>query len=93
MFDRIKTMASGTYKYWFTNVVDTSPAKTLDRVDLFKLLRNGGIYTLGTGLTVLLEQVTGANYGVLTPIVVAIVAGLIDAVRKLLKDNGVDVSK
>lgn len=93
MFDRIKKIASGTYKYWFTNVPDTSPPKTLDKIDLFKLLRNGGIYTLGTALTVFMEQVTGANYGVLTPIIIAVVAGLIDAVRKLLKDNGIDVSK
>jgi len=75
-------------KYFFGKVEDTSQPGTLDKVDMFKLLRNAVIYAIGAFLTYLSENLTGVDLGTWTPIVVIIISGMLDAVRKLLKDNG-----
>lgn len=70
-----------------SSVPDTSKPKTLDKVDFAKLTRNALIYAGGASIVYLLQYISDMDYGVYTPIIAAVMAGLLDALRRALKTN------
>lgn len=78
---------------FFKSVQDTSGKNRLDLTDFAKLLRNGVIYGLGTMAVYVLTQLSGMDFGVYTPLVIGISAGLIDALRKSLKESQIELDE
>lgn len=70
-----------------SSVRDTSNKKKLDEVDFAKLARNALIYGSGSALAYVLQYMSGVDYGIYTPFIGAGLAGVLDALRRYLKQN------
>ena len=66
---------------------DTSDHKKLDQVDFAKLTRNAAIYGGGAALAYFVQYMVGVDYGVYTPLIAGALAGVLDALRRMLKTN------
>lgn len=72
---------------FFKSTKDTSGPISLDKIDYAKLSRNALIYGSGASVAYVIQYIAGADFGAYTPIVGAILGGLLDALRKALKNN------
>lgn len=88
-----KAVASSFAKSFFSPVEGGSPKGRLNAEDVGRLLRNGLIYGLGTAAVYILTQVSGMDFGVYTPLIIGLCAGLIDALRKALRDNKIELEQ
>jgi len=83
----LKEFLKLVYDTFKESVQDTSERKKLDKIDFAKLVRNGLIYGFGAFLAYALGYALEFDYGVWTPIIIAIISGLLDAVRRAFKNN------
>ena len=72
---------------FFQSAKDTSGGKKLNEVDFAKLVRNALIYGGGAILAYIVQYLSGVDYGVYTPLVAGGLAGVLDALRRMLKQN------
>lgn len=68
-------------------VKDTSNKKKLDEVDFAKLTRNALIFGGGSALAYMIQYMSGVDYGIYTPFIGAGLAGVLDVLRRYLKQN------
>ena len=83
----LKEFLGLVYDTFKDSVQDTSERKKLDKIDFAKLVRNGLIYGAGAFIAYALGYALEFDYGVYTPIIIAIISGLLDAVRRAFKNN------
>lgn len=91
MITMLKQLKDIFLSCFFKPVKDTSDKGKIDLTDFAKLLRNGVIYGLGTMAVYILTQLSGMDFGYYTPIVIGVCAGLIDALRKALKESQLEL--
>ena len=87
MIKHIKEFLKLAYGVFGDSVQDKSPKKKLDEIDFAKLVRNGLIYGAGAFIAYALGYALEFDYGVYTPIIIAVISGLLDAVRRAFKNN------
>lgn len=93
MLNQLKQLKDLFFACFFKSVKDMSGKNKLDLTDFAKLLRNGVIYGLGTMAVYVLTQLSGMDFGVYTPLVIGISAGLIDALRKSLRESQIELDE
>lgn len=75
------------FEVFFNSVKDTSPPKKLHDVDYAKISRNAIIFGTGAGITYILQQFISVDFGPYTPLIVGGIAGILDVLRRALKNN------